>query len=79
MAPLSMKNFGTRDISRGNGQLYFHFQLCILWLQSYQIGYEFQKNIQGFELFEESKTFCSNGNLLLLPKIQRLYCMPSEE
>ena len=42
-------------------------------------GYEFQKSIQGFDLFEESKTFYSNGNLLLLPKIQRLYCMPYEE
>ena len=48
---------------------HFHFQLCILWLQSDQMGYEFQKSIQGFDLFEESKTFYSNGNLLLLPKV----------
>ena len=48
---------------------HFHFQLCILWLQTDQMGYEFQNSIQGFDLFEESKTFYSNGNLLLLPKV----------
>ena len=42
------------------------------------MGYDFQKSIQGFDVFEESKTY-SNGNLLLLPKIQILFCMSSEE
>ena len=43
-----------------------------------QMDYEFQKSIQRFDLFEESKTY-SNGNLLLLPKVQRLYCMSYEQ
>ena len=62
-----------------DGQLQFHFQLRIRLLKSEQMGYEFQKSIQRFAIFEESKIFYDNGNLLLLPKIQRPYCMPSEE
>ena len=40
---------------------------------------EFQKIIQGFDLFDESKTSYSTGNLLFLPKIQILFSMLSDE
>ena len=77
MASLSMQNFVTRDISRGRRPtaLSFptsHTSLAIAYFACDQMGYEFQKSIQGFDISEESKTFYSNGNVLLLPKIQRL-------
>ena len=62
-----------------NGQLRFHFQLRLPWLQSNQMGSEFRKSIQELDFIQEFKTFYGNGNLLLLPKIQRIYCIPSEE